>query len=220
MKLKRLAYLLSALGAVELVACAAVSAQEAFVPCPEMEMLNSVDWFVASNAGVDMPSLPPAPPPPEMPFPPQEAFGPGPGPGPQIAHFPGHHGPGGAMLFGGLTNDVSFSDDQLEKIFQLKQDCMDKTGPKMAELFAQHRALRDLLTQPNTDKSKAQEIQGKINSLRGDIANYRLEQQIGLLGVLTPEQRKELRRNFVKRADFGPGAMMMRWKHCKKHSEG
>lgn len=39
-----------------------------------------------------------------------------------------------------------FTDEQLEKIFQVKSKFMDAAGPKMAELKAAHRALYDQLT--------------------------------------------------------------------------
>jgi Spy/CpxP family protein refolding chaperone len=100
-----------------------------------------------------------------------------------------------------------FTDEQLEKVFQVKSKFMDAVGPKMAELKSAQRALYDQLTQPEMDKGKVQALQGKINSLHADMANARLDQQIGLLGVLTPEQRKDLRRGFLKMEDFGMGGM-------------
>lgn len=56
-------------------------------------------------------------------------------------------------------------------------------------------------------------LQGRINSLHADLANARLDQQMGLLSVLTAEQRKELRRGFLKMEDFGMGGMMGGMRH-------
>lgn len=186
--------------------------EECPVPSAESEILDSFDWTVAGG-------VTPAP------MPGAVAFNSGgeapPSPVTFMAHMPGHHGPGapgcGDMMFCGLSGDLSLSDDQLERIFRIKQDFLDKVSSKYADLFVQHRALKDLLTQIETDKSKLLAVQTRINTLKGDIANSRLEEQMGVLGVLSAEQRKEIRRNFVKRADFGPG-MMMHFKHCKRHN--
>ena len=98
-----------------------------------------------------------------------------------------------------LRTSVStkFSDDQLERLYKIKTDFADKSSAKMAELKTQEQTLQDLLTQSDFDKNKAQTIQSKINALNDDLANLNLDRQVSVLNCLTPNQRKELRRNSV-----------------------
>jgi Spy/CpxP family protein refolding chaperone len=109
----------------------------------------------------------------------------------------------GMMFMHGMGK---MTDDQLEKIYAVKSEFLDKCGHKMVDLHSHERALHDLLTQPDFDKSKAMSIQSKINGLRDELANLKLEEHMNMLNCLTAEQRKELRRNYVKHMDFG---MMM-----------
>ncbi|MBY0357027.1 MAG: Spy/CpxP family protein refolding chaperone [Candidatus Obscuribacterales bacterium] len=179
-------------------------------PGADIDLAGSVDLLAEGGEGF----MPPAPPPESMPavVAARPMFGHG---SPFMGHCPvGHCGP--EMMFAGLCGESSLSDDQLEKIYQIKESFLDKAGSKFAELTSQERAKRDLLTQADLDKTKVQAVQTRINGLKADLANLRLDEQVGMLGVLTNEQRKELRRNFVKRADFGPMAMFGRFKHCKK----
>lgn len=156
-----------------------------------------------------MPGMPPMPPgmPPGPPLQGQAAMD-----GPDLEGMLAMHADADLMMLRAAVHG-QFTDDQLEKIFQVKSKFMDTVGPKMAELGATRRALYDQLTQAETDKGKLQSLQGKINALHADIANARLDQQIGLLGVLSSEQRKDLRRGFLKMEDFGMGGMMGGMKH-------
>lgn len=173
------------------------------------EMMDGVDNAMQSDG------------PPQPPFPPMMPMAQMPPMHPMMMPGGMPEGPlqGGAEMMG-LPDDVmamhggdigmlrmgvhsSFSDDQMEKMYRLKSDFLDKAGPKMAELKSQERALHDLMTQPEFEKGKAQSIQSKINGLKDDLANLRLDQQIGLLNCLTADQRKELRRSYVKHVDFG-----------------
>lgn len=191
--------------------------QEGPPPGPETELMESVDIAI-ENAPPPFPGMPgmggemPGPGMPipfTMPLPPPPG-GDGAGPEDVIAF---HHGGSDVMLLRALT-DSSFSDEQLEKMYQIKSDFQDKSGPKFVEVMSLERNLRDLLTQPEFDKSKAQSLQNKINSAKADLANMRLDERMSLLAVLTPEQRKEVRHNYIKRADFGMAGMrMMKWKH-------
>ncbi|MBX9687360.1 MAG: periplasmic heavy metal sensor [Candidatus Obscuribacterales bacterium] len=206
--------LLAGAGAASFVP--AVNAQDA-EPGPASELMESFDISIQGNAGG-------APPPPMIGFGPMSFPPPGLGedaPPPPPLEAMGAPDPDEMMARGGGSDMMmlragvqsSFSDDQLEKMYKIKTDFMDKAGPKGMELKSQERALRDLLTQPEFDKSKAQALQGKINTLRDDLANLKLEQRMDLLNTLTSEQRKELRRSYVKFMDFGPGPGMMKMRH-------
>lgn len=116
----------------------------------------------------------------------------------------GRKGGGGCdMLRGGscgMLAGVDWTDEQMEQIWKSKQTMVEKGGLKMAELVNQKMQLKDLLSQPQLDKAKIQGTQNKINSLMGDLANLRLEQELATLSLLSPEQHKEMRRKFVEKA--------------------
>ncbi len=194
----RLALLLGVLGATSISLLPAAFAQEA-EPGVATELMD----------GVDVSLNPPMPP---QPFggPPEPPPGPG-GPDEGGDNIAFHGGGDVMMLRAGVHSD--FTDEQLEQMYKAKNDFLDKAGPKMVELKSQERALHDLLTQPDFDKSKAMSLQSKINSLHNDLANMKLEQRISLLNTLTAEQRKELRKSYIKMMDFGPMMMHGKMRH-------
>lgn len=202
--------------------------QEGPAPGPETEVMESVDIAIEG---------PPAPPPmpglsgtvgmigmaPGMPMP-GMMTAPMPPMGGEAGGMPDdamafHHGGGDLMIIKSLT-ETAFSDEQLEKMYQIKSDFQDKAGARFVELMSQERSLRDLLTQPEFDKSKAQSIQNKINSAKADLANLHLDERMSLLAVLTAEQRKELRKNYIKRMDFGMMGGGGHWRHHMRKGGG
>lgn len=120
-------------------------------------------------------------------------------------------GGGGACPegFGGgmpcMPEGVSLTDEQLEKIYKAKETFQEKAGPKMLELRNQARAMRDAMMEPELDKAKLQGIQSRMNALIADLGSLRLEKQMAVQSVYTPEQRKEMRHNYLKRSVEGPG---------------
>ncbi|MBY0552670.1 MAG: Spy/CpxP family protein refolding chaperone [Candidatus Obscuribacterales bacterium] len=111
--------------------------------------------------------------------------------------------------FGGgmscLPDGASLTDEQLEKIYKAKETFQEKAGPKMLELRTQARAMRDAMMEPELDKAKLQGIQSRMNALIADLGSLKLEKQIAVQSVYTPEQRKEMRHNYLKRSVEGPG---------------
>lgn len=87
----------------------------------------------------------------------------------------------------------SFTDEQKEKVYQLKNQLSDSIGPKRLELKKQQRALRELLSQEKIDRGAVSETQSKINGLRSEISNAMLNFRVEFAEQLTPEQRKKLR---------------------------
>ncbi len=212
-KLNRFGVLLGLLAGAGIVSFVPLSqAQEADEPGPATEVMESLDLSLnpPSPPGIPEFNMPLGGPDGGPSFGPMSMPGPMPGmPGPDPEDMLAFHGGGDVMMLRAGVQS-SFSDDQLEKMYKAKTDFMDKAGPKMAELKSQERALRDLLTQPEFEKSKAMSLQSKINGLKDELANLKLEQRISLLNTLTAEQRKELRRSYVKCMDFGMMGMRMR----------
>jgi Spy/CpxP family protein refolding chaperone len=105
----------------------------------------------------------------------------------------------------GVTSPLplSLTDDQLEKIAKLKSDFKDGAGPKVVQIRSLQRQMKDMLTQTNVDKSKVLDVQSKINSLKADLSNARLNMRMDTLAILTPDQKQKLRHNSLKRQAFG-----------------
>lgn len=183
---------------------------------PALAQFEGADPELAPLAGIDeidvvefgpLAQAPDAPPPPFI------AHGPGmPGAG-------GGPGPGrcpmdsGCGPFGALSGENALTDEQFEKLYEIKSQYLDKAGQKMVELHNSERHMKDLLTQVSVDKQKVKELQGKINEQRAALANLRLEKKLASLDVLTEAQRKEMRSKLVK-GECPPGRAMMR--QCKK----
>ena len=88
---------------------------------------------------------------------------------------------------------MNLSNDQLEKMYQLKNKLLDDIGPKKVELQKQKRHLKDLLTQETLDRGAIEATQSKINALKADMSNIALAFKMDLNENLTAEQRQNLR---------------------------
>ena len=121
----------------------------------------------------------------------------------------GHHmmmrrgfgGRGGGSCGGGgcpMLGALDLSDDQFEKFYALKNAFMDKVGPKMLEIRTSERHLKDLMTQTTVDAKAARNLQDRINGLKGDVANMKLDNRLAMHDVLNDEQRKKIRDFAVK----------------------
>lgn len=128
-------------------------------------------------------------------------------------------GPGGPMGMGvggggrhhghhGKFEALNLTDDQYERMYQIKKQTMSRMGAKFSEMMAMHLELQDAMLQPELDKAKLTGIQARINALHADISSIRFDSELSTMAVLTPEQRKDMRRALVKKmADGGMGGM-------------
>jgi hypothetical protein len=95
-----------------------------------------------------------------------------------------------------LKGDVAVTDDQYEKLYQLRGDFMDKFAPKMLEVMTLKRHLKDVLTRPILIIKAAEKKQ--MASAVQDLANMKIDNEIATMKVYTPEQRKHLRLAMMK----------------------
>ena len=91
-----------------------------------------------------------------------------------------------------------FSEEQLEKIYNLKNKLADESGPNLVELMKQKRHLKALMTKPNLDRSAIQATQDKINKLSNELSNARLAFKMDMFDQLTPEQKQSIRYKSMK----------------------
>lgn len=138
----------------------------------------------------------------------------------------------GANLDGGASVNVvgggsaapkfNLTDEQKEKFFELKNALLDDIGPKKAELGAQKRKLKDLLTQPTLDRKAVQATQDKINALTADLSNRKLAFKMDVNDNLTADQKKIVRFKSMKKhhGRKGGGHHKMRRGGFNRASEG
>ncbi len=97
-----------------------------------------------------------------------------------------------------LKGDVAVTDDQYEKLYQLRGDFMDKFAPKMLEVMTLKRHLKDALTSADIDNGKVNDLKKQMTSAVQDLANMKIDNEIATMKVYTPEQRKHLRTAMMK----------------------
>jgi Spy/CpxP family protein refolding chaperone len=89
------------------------------------------------------------------------------------------------------------SDAQKQQLTALRDKYELDTAQKKAELHVTFRQLHQVLRADNVDKTKAEALQAKINGLRDDLSNARLNLRLAASDVFTPEQKaafREMRR--------------------------
>jgi Spy/CpxP family protein refolding chaperone len=104
---------------------------------------------------------------------------------------------------GGMFAGLNLTDTQLEQLFAIKRDSVGKNSAKMGELASASVQVHDAMLQPTIDRAKITALQGRINALKADLANSKLDNKLAMLNVLTAEQRADLRRNMLQRMGGG-----------------
>ncbi len=107
-----------------------------------------------------------------------------------------------------LKGDAAVTDDQYEKLYQLRGDFMDKFAPKMLEVMTLKRHLKDALTSADIDGSKVNDLKKQMASAVQDLTNMKIDNEIAKMKVYTPEQRKHLRLAMMKCPGLSGGGPM------------
>jgi Spy/CpxP family protein refolding chaperone len=108
---------------------------------------------------------------------------------------PGMMGPGAS--FGGTAPlaALDLTDEQRDKIAALREENRRKNWDAMGKVRSEQFKLRQMYNADNVDPQAAAEQQKKVDDLRREMLVSRLETHKQVLGVLTPEQRKQLRQS-------------------------
>ncbi len=109
-------------------------------------------------------------------------------------------GPGGMLPLGALD----LTDDQMEKIGELRADIQDKSGPIMLKLQSLQREFRSGLAQANINTAELKRINGEISAQKQALDTLRSQEMISTAELLTKEQRQEMKQT-MNRAEFGAG---------------
>lgn len=124
-------------------------------------------------------------------------FGPMAGYGPGLGMMGGGMGPG--LMYGYAAHALGLTADQRDKLAGIWNDSMKKAWPVMGSLREQNFQLSRLLRAESPDRAAVNKVYGRITDLRKQLLDLRLQARQDMMGVLTAEQRKELRERFYRR---------------------
>lgn len=98
----------------------------------------------------------------------------------------------------GPLSQLKLTDEQLEKIHTISEKHADKIMPMVGESMRLKHKQMDLISSAGLDKQAVLELQSKLNKLHNEIADEHLAEMLEVDGVLTVEQKKDLRRSFLQ----------------------
>ncbi len=134
--------------------------------------------------------------------------GPVPGPGPGMTHQHGQgaaYGPGGHGHGAGMARALNLSQEQMDKIRDLKKRHYNETKALRQDIMQKRLEARNLFTDPTADEgaivAKQREISALQQKLRDQMVQLRLEER----RILTPEQLKKLGEASTKFRGHGRG---------------
>ena len=102
---------------------------------------------------------------------------------------------------GSMHEKLKLTSDQKDKLSSIRDQYKLATAQKKAELEVAMSQQHQLMSKATIDKSAVLSLQGKINSLKADLSNARIDMALTASAVFTPEQREM----FEKASKFGHG---------------
>ena len=104
------------------------------------------------------------------------------------------HGPFAMIVRAG----VQLSDEQVEKLAEIKGDGFFKFAEQGVGMLPQVRDIVRLLSKSEIDKDKVRAIHKEIQAKRNQMADHFVENVLAIAEVLTPEQRKQVRMHMLR----------------------
>ena len=103
----------------------------------------------------------------------------------------GGYGPG--MMGGGPLSGLDLKDDQRDKIFAIQEEARTKNFGTMTQMRAEQYKMAKMYNAEKADPKLIGEQQKKVDELRRQMIQSRVETRNEIEAVLTPEQKKQLR---------------------------
>ena len=115
--------------------------------------------------------------------------------------FQGHrgmhgHGPGPFSII--ARSGVKLSDEQVEKLAELKGDGMVDFAERGADMIPRMRNIAAAFSKPTIDKDEVRKIHKEMQAKRNQMADEFVERMLSAAEILTPEQRKQLRMHMLR----------------------
>jgi len=109
------------------------------------------------------------------------------------ARMGGGYGIGYGMMHGYGAHALGLSADQREKIADIHNDAMKKAWPVMGQLREAHFQLARVMRSEKPDRAAVDKAYERVSKLQRQLLDMRLMTHQQVLGVLTDQQRKQLR---------------------------
>lgn len=104
-----------------------------------------------------------------------------------------------------LKQKLGLTDEQVKKLTELRKEHLSKVSKLAAELAAKKAELRALWLSPKPDEKRIRELTEQIAKLKGELATERVNYQLEVRKILTPEQLSKLPTLFGRWAPPGLG---------------
>lgn len=144
-------------------------------------------FFKAGHGGAMMP-------PPGMPGPLPGMPGPPPPPCPSLF---------GALMHAFVASGETLSDDQVEKIAQLKRAMAQKMAPVKARIHSLENDIGGALTDPEVNAGEIKALSAKLSSEKRQMEDLMTEHAVSVAQVMTAEQRRHVKLT-MDRQELGP----------------
>lgn len=115
-------------------------------------------------------------------------------------------GPAGWAVRPHRAQPLDLTDDQIQRIDQIRQRATEQAIPVQTELFSVRQQLALLLRSAQVDANRAKDLLTRLNELQGQLQQIWLQAELDARGVLTDEQRSRLGGALL----WGPGGRMFR----------
>jgi Spy/CpxP family protein refolding chaperone len=102
-------------------------------------------------------------------------------------------GYGGGLMGDGPLAAVDLKDDQRDKIFAIQEEARAKNFGTMTQMRAEQYKLGKMYNAEKVDAKAVGEQQKKVDELRRQMIQSRVETRNQIEAILTPEQKKRLR---------------------------
>lgn len=117
-------------------------------------------------------------------------------------------------LFGGgrFLKEIELSDEQLEKVAELKEESFGKFAHARIDGMQLHQKLFKELGKENIDKEKVKALAKEIKEQKSAVTDLMVDNMLAFAEILTPDQRKKIKMKGLRHLLGGEGRG-----HC--HSE-
>jgi periplasmic protein CpxP/Spy len=121
----------------------------------------------------------------------------------------GHGGSHGRFgMFGGHgLRGLNLTEDQQDKIFNLRHAQEPAVRAKFKELREARSNLEALTHAPTYDEAKVRALTDKSAAVMAELARMHAKTEYQIYQILTPDQRKQLEERKDQRDEMGPGMM-------------
>lgn len=99
----------------------------------------------------------------------------------------------------GMLRDLDLTDEQLEKLAELKMDGINRFAQLRSTMSSLIHQMGKELAKDQIDKAKVKEIAQQIKTHRSEFGDRMLDRLLEFSEVLTAEQRKKMRLKLIKR---------------------